>query len=114
MTRDDYNAPLRQALASPYGIALEFPGWRKAERARRRIYSVRDAWRCAGDDSFDILSVVVQPYGRLLIVRRDQLPRRDREDGLTAESHPLSRDELPDKFGYCNHSFGVTKPRKHT
>ncbi len=109
MTRDDYLALLRQALATPHGVALDFHDWVKAERARRRIYSLRDALRRAGDDSFNDLSLVMQPHGKLLIVRRDRLPRREMEDGLTAESRPISRDELPDKFGYCNFAFTVNK-----
>ncbi len=109
VTRDDYLALLRQALASPHGIGLDFDDWVKAERARRRIYSLRDALRRAGDDSFDILSLVMRPHGKLLIVRRDKLPRRDMEDGLSMECHPISADELPDKFGYCNYSFTVNK-----
>ncbi len=112
MTRDDYLALLRRALSTPHGVALEFGDWVKAERARRRIYSLRDALRRAGDDSFDILSLVMQRHGKLLIVRRDRLPRRDMEDGLSAESRPVSRDELPDRFGYANFSFNVSKPRR--
>ncbi len=112
MTRDDYLALLRRALSTPHGIALEFDDWVKAERARRRIYSLRDALRRAGDDSFDILSLVMRPHGKLLIVRRDKLPRRDMEDGLSAESRPISRDELPDRFGYANFAFNVSKPRR--
>ncbi len=111
MTRDDYLSLLRRALSSQHGVALEFGDWVKAERARRRIYSLRDALRRAGDDSFDILSLVMRPHGRLLIVRRDQLPRRDMEDGLSAESRELSPHELPDRFGYTNFSFNVSKPR---
>ncbi len=112
MTRNDYLSLLRRALSSQHGVALEFGDWVKAERARRRIYSLRDALRRAGDDSFDILSLVMRPQGRLLIVRRDQLPRRDMEDGLSAESRELSPDELPDRFGYTNFSFNVSKPRR--
>ncbi len=112
MTRDEYLALLRRALATPHGVALEFGDWVKAERARRRIYSLRDSLRRAGDDSFDILSLVMRPHGRLLIVRRDQLPRRDIEDGLSAESRELCPDELPDRFGYTNFSFNVSKPRR--
>ncbi len=112
MNRHDYLSFLREALSSRHGVALEFGDWVKAERARRRIYSLRDALRRAGDDSFDILSLVMQPHGKLLIVRRDRLPRRKLEDGLSAESRPISRDELPDRFGYANFSFNVSKPRR--
>ena len=111
MIRDDYLALLRRALATPHGIALEFGDWVKAERARRRIYSLRDALRRDGDDSFDILSLVMRPHGVILIVRRDQLPRHNMEDGLSAESRELCPDELPDRFGYTNFSFNVSKPR---
>ena len=38
MTRDDYLALLRRALATPHGVALEFGDWVKAERARGRPY----------------------------------------------------------------------------
>ena len=110
MTRDDYLHLLRRALTTPHGIALDFDDWVKAERARRRIYSLRDALRRAGDDSFDNLSLVMKPFGGLWIVRRDRLPRRKMEDGLSAESRPVSRDELPDRFGYANFSFNVSKP----
>ncbi len=112
MNQDDYLALLRRAIATPYGVELSFDNWVKAERARRRIYSLRDARRRAGDDSFDILSLVMRPHGKLLIVRRDRLPRRKLEDGLSAESRPISRDELPDRFGYANFSFNVSKPRR--
>ncbi len=112
MTRADYLALFRRALSSQHGVALEFGDWVKAERARRRIYSLRDALRRAGDDSFDILSLVMRPHGRLLIVRRDRLPRRDMEDGLSAESRELCPDELPDRFGYANVAFNVSKPRR--
>ncbi len=109
MTPDDYLALLRQALSTPHGVALQFDDWVKADAARGRLYRLRNALRRAGDTSFDSLSFVMQPYGGLWIVRRDKLPRRDVEDGLSAESHVLRRDELPDHFGYCNYSFGVSK-----
>ena len=111
MTRDDYLALLRRALSTPHGIALDFDDWVQAERARGRLYRLRSALRRAGDTSFDDLSLVVKPGGDLLILRRDRLPRRDMEDDLSAESRPLSRDELPDKFGYCNSSFTVSTPK---
>ena len=111
MTRADYLALLQRALVTPHGVALSFDNWVKAERARRRIYSLRDALRRAGDDRFDILSLVMRPHGTLLIVRRDKLPRRDMEDGLSMECHTISADELPEKFGYCNYSFTVSKKK---
>ena len=111
MTRDDYLTLLRRALSTPHGVALDFDHWTKAERARGRLYRLRSALRRAGDDSFDNLSLVVKPFGGLWIVRRDRLPRRDMEDGLSAESRPIDRDELPDKFGYCNSSFAVSTPK---
>ena len=111
MTRDDYLALLCQALSSPHGVALDFDDWVQAERARGRIYRLRSALRRAGDTSCDDLSLVMKPFGGLWIVRRDRLPRRDMEDGLSAESRPLSRDELPDHFGYCNDSFTVSTPK---
>ncbi len=114
MTRDDYHELLRQALSSPHGVALEFGDWVKAERARGRLYRLRSALRRAGDTSFDDLSLVMKPFGGLWIVRRDRLPRRDMEDGLQAESRTISRDELPDKFGYCNSSFAVSTPKVST
>ncbi len=112
MTRDDYLALLRRALSTPHGVALELGDWVKAaERARGRLYRLRSALRRAGDTSFDDLSLVVKPGGGLLILRRDRLPRCHGEDDLSAESRPLSRDELPGKFGYCNSSFVVRKRR---
>ncbi len=111
MTRDDYLALMRRALSTEHGVALEFGNFYEAERARRRIYGIRDHLRRAGDDSFDSLSLVMRPGGGLWIVRRDRLPRRDMEDGLSAESRPLSSDELPDHFGYCNFAFTVSKPK---
>ena len=113
MTRDDYLGLLRQALSSPHGIALELGDWVKAERARGRLYRLRSALRRAGDDSFDNLSLVVKPFGGLWIVRRDRLPHNG-EDGLSTESRPLSRDELPGKFGFCNSSFAVSTPKVRT
>ncbi len=112
MTRDEYLALLRQALTTPHGVALEFGNFYEAERARRRIYGLRDHLRRAGDDTFDSLSLVMKPSGGLWIVRRDKLPRCNREDGLFTESRPISRDELPDRFGYANFSFNVSKPRR--
>ncbi len=109
MTRADYLALLQRALSTPHGVAMEFGDWTKAERARGRLYRLRSALRRAGDDSFDDLSLVVKPFGGLWIVRRDRLPRRDMEDGLSAASRTIDRDELPDRFGYCNSSFAVRK-----
>ena len=112
MTLDDYLSLLRRALSTPHGVALEFGDWVKAERARGRFYRIRSALRRAGDDSFDILSLLMQPHGRLLIVRRDRLPKCNMEDGLSAESRAIGREELPDRFGYANFSFNVSKPRR--
>ncbi len=109
MIRDEYLALLRQALSTPHGVALQFDDWVKADAARGRLYRLRSAFRRAGDTSFDSLSFVMQPYGGLWIVRRDRLPRRNRDDGLSMESRQISRDELPDHFGYCNYSFAVSK-----
>ena len=109
MTRDDYLALLRRALSTPHGVALDFDHWTKAERARGRLYRLRSALRRAGDTSFDDLSLVMKPFGGLWIVRRDKLPRRNAEDGLSATSRTIGRDELPGKFGYCNSSFTVRK-----
>ncbi len=53
-------------------------------------------------------------HSDLWIVRRDRLPRRDMEDGLSAESRQIDRDELPDHFGYCNDSFAVRTPKVRT
>ncbi len=114
MTRDDYLALLRQALSAPPGVALEFGDWVTAERARGRLYRLRNALRRAGDHSFDSLSLVTKPHGGLWIVRRDKLPRRDMEDGLSSESRQISRDELPGHFGYCNDSFAVRTPKVRT
>lgn len=111
MTRDDYLALLRQALTSPHGVALEFDDWVQAERARGRFYRLRSSLRRAGNTTFDDLSLVIKPYGGLWIVRRDRLPRRDKEDGLSTESRPLTSDELPGHFGYCNDSFTVSTPK---
>ena len=110
-TRDGYLALLQRALSTPHGVALEFDDFIQTERARRRFYGLRDSLRRAGDTSFDDLSFVMQPYGGPWIVRRDRLPRRDGEDGLSTESRLLSRDELPDHFGYCNDSFSVSTPK---
>ena len=112
MTRDDYLEVMRRALDSPYGVALQLDSWVKAEQARRRIYTIRDAFRKRGDTTFDQLSLVQQPGGKLLLVRRDRLPRHSADDGLAMESHALRAEELPEKFGYCNTSFRVSKPRK--
>ncbi len=114
MTRDDYLTLLRQALSAPHGVALQFDDWVQADRARGRFYRLRYALRRAGDHSFDSLSLVTKPYGGLWIVRRDKLPRRDMEDGLSSESRQISRDELPDHFGYCNDSFAVRTPKVRT
>ena len=109
MTRDDYMALLQRALSTPHGVALEFGDWVKAERARGRLYRLRAALRRTGDTSFDNLSLVMQPYGDLLILRRDKLPRHNMEDGLSAETRSISCDELPDRFGFRNYRFVVRK-----
>ena len=114
MTRDDYLALMRNALTSPHGIALDFDNWVLADRARRRIYSLRDTLRRAGNTDFDNLSLVMQRGGGLLIVRRDRLPRRDTDDGLAMKSRTLRPEELPEKFGYCNFDFIVPKPTRRT
>ena len=111
MTRDDYLALLRQALITPHGVALEMGDYDKAERARGRLYRLRRAIRRRGDRSFDQLSFFMHPYGDLWIVRRDKLPRRNLEDGISMNSRVLSREELPDHFGYRNFSFNVSKPK---
>ena len=102
-------ALLQRALTTPHGVGLEFDDWVKAEQARGRLYRLRSALRRDGDDSFDNLSLVMQSHGRLLIVRRDKLPRHNLEDGLSAATRTIGRDELPGKFGYCNSSFAVRK-----
>ena len=111
MTRDEYLALLRRALSTQHGVAMEFGDWVKAERARCRFYRIRSALRRTGDTSFDDLSLVMKPFGGLWIVRRDKLPRSDGEDGLSTEARSIARDELPDKFGYCNDSFTVSTPK---
>ena len=111
MTRNEYLALLRRALSAPHGVALEFGDFDKAERARGRLYRLRRALKRNGDRSFDELSFFMHPYGDLWIVRRDKLPRRNLEDGLSMNSRVLSREELPDHFGYCNYSFNVSKPK---
>ncbi len=111
MNRSEYLALLRRALSTPHGVALEFGDWVTAERARGRLYRLRRGLRQTGDHSFDNLSLMMQPYGDLWIVRRDRLPRRDMEDGLSAESRQIHRDELPDHFGHCNDSFKVRTPK---
>ena len=110
MTRDEYLALLRSALLTEHGVALEIGNLYEAERARRRLYGIRDHLRLAGDDSLDCLSCVVRPGGDLWIIRRDRIPRNDLEDGLSAETRPLGKNELPDRFGYRNTSFSVSKP----
>ena len=114
MTRDDYLTSMRRALDSPHGVALDFDNWVLAERARRRFYSLRDTVRRAGNTDFDILSLVMQRGGGLLIVRRDRLPRRDTDDGLAMKSRTLRAEELPEKFGYCNYDFIVCKAKRRT
>ena len=114
MTRNDYLALLRRALSTPHGVALDFDDWVKAERARGRLYRLRSALRRAGDTSFDSLSLVMRPFGGLWIVRRDRLLRCAGEDGLSAASRTIGRDELPAKFGYCNSSFTVSTPKVST
>ncbi len=111
MTRDGYLGLLRQALSSPNGIALELGDYGMAEWARGRLYRLRRILRRTGDTSFDSLSLVMQPNGDLWIIRRDRLPRRNMEDGLSAETRPIDRDELPAKFGYCNTAFAVSTPK---
>ena len=111
MTRNDYIRLLRQSLSNQHGVALEFDDWVQAERARGRFYRLRSALRRAGDTSFDDLSLIMKHFGGLWIVRRDRLPRREMEDGLSTESRPLTSDELPDHFGYCNDSFAVSTPK---
>ncbi len=111
MKRDDYETLLRQALTTPHGITLQLADWRDAERARSRFYRIREHLRCAGDSSFDSLSFVLQSDGELQILRRDQLPQ-NYDDGLRMDQRPVDRDELPDKFGYCNTAFAVKRRKQ--
>ena len=112
MTPDYYLEVLHQALSSPHGVTLEFGDWQKAERARGRLYRLRNALRRSGDRRFDELSFYLPAHvDDLWVVRRDRLPRRRGEDGLPMKTRELSEEELPDRFGYCNFSFGVVKPR---
>ena len=112
MTRDEYLALLRRALSSDHGVALEIGNFYEAERARRRLYGIRDHLRRAGDKSYDSLSCVMRPGGDLWVIRRDRIPHNTLEDGLSAESRPIGRSELPDRFGYCNTAFAVRKRKR--
>ena len=113
VTRDDYLTLLRQALASPHGVTLQFGNWEQAERARARFYRLRNSLRRSGDRQFDGLSFYLPAHvDDLWIVRRDRLPRRDGEDGFPMKTRELGREELPDHFGYSNYSFKVSKPKK--
>ena len=112
MTRDDYLVLLRRALSTPHGVALQFGDFYEAEQARGRLYRLRSTHRQAGDTSFDNLSLVLRPYGGLWIVRRDRLPRHNREDGLSGESRLIDREEQPDHFGYSNYVLAVSKPKR--
>ncbi len=110
MKRDDYETLLCEALSATHGVSLQLANWREAERARGRFYKIRDHLRRTGNTSFDILSFVVQSDGGLQILRRDQLPR-NYDDGLPMEQRPIGRDELPDRFGFCNFGFSVKLPK---
>ena len=110
MTRDDYLTVLRQALASPHGVTLQFGNWEQAERARGRLYRLRNALRRSGDRQFDGLNFVLPPHvDDLWIIRRDKLPRHNMEDGFPMNSRELIREELPSNFGFCNYSFKARK-----
>ena len=112
MTPDDYLALLRQALSSPHGVTLVFGDWEQAERARGRLYRLRNALRRSGDRGYDELSFFLPPHtDDLWIIRRDKLPRRKLEDGLPMKTRELNCEELPDHFGYRNYSFKVNKPK---
>ena len=111
MKRHDYEALLNDALATPHGITLQLADWHEAEHARLRFYRTRDQLRRGGDTSFDDLSFVLRRGGVLQVLRRDQL-RCNYDDGLPLKQRPIGRDELPDKFGYCNTTFPVKRRKK--
>ena len=111
MTNDDYLTLLGQALTAPHGISLRLGDFDKAERARGKLYRLRSTLRRSGDLTFDKLSFYKDPAGDLWIVRRDKLPRQNRDDGLQMDSRELTHEELPDHFGYRNYLFSVSKPK---
>jgi len=99
---EDYDALLRQARDSEYGIRLAMQGFTPAARVRRQLYSARDRARKNGDKSFDCLSVIFNGRadifgpGEIWVVRRDRLPVLDEpDDKLEAYPSDLELRDLP-------------------
>jgi hypothetical protein len=103
MKPEDYDALLKQARDSRYGIRLAMQGFTPGARVRRRLYSARDRARKRGDRSFDCLSVIFRSLGEIFggpgdvwIVRRDRLPKRnDPDDKLEVYPSDLEFHDLP-------------------
>ena len=85
MTPDDYLEVLHQALSSPHGVTLEFGDWQKAERARGRLYRLRNALRRSGNRRFDVLMEIMAEGNTSVRVVTEALNARgvpSREGGL--------------------------------
>lgn len=95
MTRDDYLTLLGKAAASDHGIALPFGNWQHAVQARRKFYRLRDELHEIEAEDYRSLSFFVTYEGDLHIIRRDVLPRRVDDDGLTTQARNLGRAEAP-------------------
>ena len=95
MMRDDYLSLLVKAAASDHGIALPFRNWHHAVQARRKFYRLRDELREDEAEDYRSLSFFVTYEGDLHIIRRDVLPRRVDDDGLTTQARNLDKAEAP-------------------
>jgi hypothetical protein len=100
---EDYDALLKQARDSRYGIRLAMQGFTPGARVRRRLYSARDRARKRGDKTFDSLSIIFTGLtsdifgpSEIWIVRRDCLPKReDPDDKLEIYPSDLEFHDLP-------------------
>ena len=95
MKRDDYLTLLGKAAASDHGIALPFRNEQHAVQARRKFYRLRDELHEDGAEDYRSLSFFVTIEGELHIIRRDVLPRRVDDDGLTTQARNLDKAEAP-------------------
>jgi hypothetical protein len=98
MITDDYIAVMRRALEEPFGLRLTFIDEQDRARAVRKFYKIRDQLQEHGDSSFNALSLQKHGATELLIFHRGKIPNPPRDDGVQANSAPLSAADLPTEF----------------
>jgi hypothetical protein len=98
MNTGDYIAVMRGALEEPFGLRLTFGSENDRACAARKFYKIRDQLRDHGDSSFNVLSLLKHGVTELLIFQRDKIANPPKDDGLRANSAPLSANDLPTQF----------------